>query len=117
MFIDFRDPEAADLARLIRRRLARRGLKPDFSEEWEVHGPHSPEMPYQVYIGRAFSEPVPGAKCICPKGLRRVSCPAHRQDFWVAIYPRGVYQIDSPEDWWKVTPDQKIPVLKASKKG
>jgi hypothetical protein len=110
MLFDPEDPEMADLVRRIRRRLARRGLKPDFSEEWEVHGPHR-GMPYEVYIVAAFFEAVPGAKCICPKSAQLVSCPAHRQDIWVAIYPRGVYQIDDPDDWWKVTPDMKIPVI------
>lgn len=71
--------------------LARRGLLPDTGSEWEVHGPHLPEMPYQVYVGTAREKT--------------------NQAEWllVAIYPRGVYEIDDPADWAWVTPDQRLP--------
>ncbi len=87
-FIDLgKDPE---LRRYIKRRLARRGLKPDLSEEWIVHGPH-PGMNYQVFIGPVFDEDGDG--------------------FYVVIRPRGVYQIEEPSDWWKAMPEDRIPCI------
>jgi len=79
--------EDKEIVRYIRRSLARRGLKPDFEEDWEVHGPHR-DMNYQVYIGYAGN------------------------DHWygcVAIYPRAVYEIDRPSDWWRAYPENRIP--------
>jgi len=78
-----------DLRESITRRLARRGLRPLKSWQWESHGPHLPEMPYQVWIGR-------------------VQCKKHRVQKWVAIYPYRIYAIGDPSDWWKADPDNQL---------
>ena len=72
--------------------LRRRGMKPDLEEDWEIHGPHHPELPYQVYVGYAQAKDDP------------TDCPC------VAIYPRGVYEIESPSDWGRVEQGNKIPI-------
>ena len=77
--------------KFIKASLRRRGLKPDLDEEWEVHGPH-PDMDYQVYVGWAYNEALDEYIC-------------------VAIYPRAVYEIDDPDDWWKTDPENRIPVI------
>ena len=86
--LDFGDERDRQYLRSIRRRLLRRGLKPVLDEEWEVHGPH-PGMPYMVFIGYAED----------------------KKGYWhcVAIYPRAVYEIDDPKDWWKVEAEDRIP--------
>lgn len=68
--------------------LARRGLKPDTSVEWEIHGPH-PNMDYQVLIGWVFDD---------------------QARYLVAVYPRGVYEIEDESSWWKVKGADRIPV-------
>ena len=73
----------------IKRRLRTRMLEPDIDEEWEVHGPHR-DMEYPVYVGWARLIGYPN-DYVC-----------------VAIYPRAVYRIDGPNDWYKVTPDDRI---------
>ena len=84
----------------IKRKLNSRGLKIDTTDDWEVHGPHE-NMNYQVFIGYGYQNAVPGAKCDCKKGAQRTDCEAHKQYYCVAIYPRRVYQIDTPSDWHK----------------
>jgi len=78
--------EEKEIVRFITGSLARRGLKPDFNADWEVHGPHK-GMEFQVYIGYT------------------------KDGLCVAIYPRAVYEIDDSSDWWKAYPDSRIPVL------
>ncbi len=73
--------------------LQRRGMTPDLEEDWEIHGPHHPELPYQVYVGYAISKDDPS------------DCPL------VAIYPRAVYEIEDRSDWGKVTSENKIPIV------
>ncbi len=74
--------------------LQRRGMIPDTEEDWEIHGPHSPEMPYQVYVGYAISK------------SDKTDCPC------VVITPHAVYEIETPADWGKTSPEQRIAVLK-----
>lgn len=69
--------------------LQRRGMTPDTHEDWEVHGPHE-GMNYQVYVGYAIAKEDPS------------------ESFPVAIYPRAVYEIDSPSDWARVSAEKRI---------
>ena len=70
--------------------LRRRGMLPDMKEEWEIHGPHHPELPYQLYVGYAISQEDPS------------DCPL------VAIYPKAVYEIEDRTNWGRVTPERRI---------
>lgn len=70
--------------------LQHRGFVPDLEEEWEIHGPHHPELPYQVYVGYAVFKDDPS------------DCPL------VVIYPRGVYEIEDRADWGKTLPEKRI---------
>lgn len=90
--------------------LDRRGLKPDLEDEWEIHGPHSPDLPFAVYVGYAYKEAKEGAKCICPsKKIRLVDCPAHRRYYCLAIYPKAVYEIEDPSQWGEdAIPENRI---------
>ena len=97
----------------IKSALTRRGLIMDLENEWEKHGPHHPQMRYQVYIGRAYEKIDPSIPCNCTHGVR--NCQKHRDGFYVAIYPRAVYCINHPDDWWKPDPGDKIPVLDVRK--
>lgn len=83
--LDFR--EEKETARLIKRALGRRGLKPHFLEEWEVHGKHQ-DMDYDVYVGFAYSK---------AKG-----------NICVAIYPRSVYEVEEPGKWWDTKTEKRI---------
>jgi hypothetical protein len=77
-FVDFKsEPEHLEY---LRKRLASYGLKPDKNWEWEIHGPHQ-DMDYQVYIGYA-------------KDARGI-------EHCVAVYPRSIYEVDDPSDWYK----------------
>ncbi len=73
--------------------LQRRGMIANTEENWEIHGPHSPELPYQVYVGYAISKD------------DQSDCPL------VAIYPRAVYEIEDRSDWGRVIPENKILVV------
>ncbi len=64
--------------------LDKRNMEPDQTEEWEIHGPHYPEMPYQVYGGYAVSRD------------DEADTPL------VAIYPRAIYEIEDRADWGRV---------------
>ena len=99
--------EQKEILKRIKSVLQRRGLVMDPEDEWEKHGPHYPEMEYQVYIGRAYEKLDPDIKCTCAEDD---DCPKHRDGFYVAIYPRAVYCIDDPDDWWKPKDEDKIPV-------
>ena len=83
----------------------------DEEDDWEVHGPHH-DMDYQVYIGRVFEQPLPVYTfCTCAtKGID--SCKKHENGFNVAIYPKAVYEIQSPEEWLKVSEDDRITIKK-----
>ncbi len=63
-------------------RLKRRGLIPMLKEPWEKHGPHG-GMEYMVFIGW----------CIDKGDKGKEKC--------VAIYPKKIYWISDPGDWWK----------------
>ena len=51
-FIDWQEEPVH--RRKITAALRRVGLRPDLEEDWEVHGPHAPEMNCQVYVGYAI---------------------------------------------------------------
>lgn len=90
--------------------LNRRGLRPDLESEWEIHGPHGPELPFTVYVGYAYEETKKGAKCICPgKKIQLVKCPAHRRYYCLVIYPKAVYEIEDPSKWGEdAIPENRI---------
>ena len=86
-FLDLDDEDNKRYLKVIRSALARRGLKPDLSEEWEIHGPHQ-DMNYHVLIGWTYDE----------------------KDQWccVAIYPKAVYEIEDESKWWDVGSKNRI---------
>lgn len=105
--LDFKS-QKHHLAR-IRRILSRRGLAPNLREEWEIHGPHQ-DMNYQVYIGYAVPR---DEKEICRYpgcNLSWKKCKHHVNFDCVAIYPWATYRIEESCDWYKVTPEDRIPV-------
>jgi hypothetical protein len=71
----------------IDRALKARGLHRD--GEWQVHGPHLPDMPDVVYVGS-----VRGAD----------------GSFTVAVYPHAVYEVDDDSLWWRAEPRNRVPV-------
>jgi hypothetical protein len=71
--------------------LQRRGMIPDTKEDWEIHGPHE-SFNYQVYVGYAISKNDPSDSAL------------------VAIYPRGVYEVEDRSDWYKRLPEKRIVV-------
>jgi hypothetical protein len=77
--------EQPRLAATVKAALRRRGLEPDATAEWEVHGPHQ-DMNYEVYIGPA-----------CERG-------SNARYMTVVIYPRAVYEIEDGNEskWWDV---------------
>jgi hypothetical protein len=86
----------------IKEALAEENLLPDNSTEWEIHGPH--EFMGTVYVGYAYREPVPGAKCRCRDKITTghlTFCQASRQYFCVVVSDDGVKFIDDPSDWAK----------------
>ena len=94
----------------IRKALARRGMKVDTDSDWEVHGPH-PEMNYEIYVGHAYKEADPKARCICSnKSVQLKACEAHKRDCCVAIYPKAVYEIEDESVCWDVRPENRISV-------
>ncbi len=82
--------EKKEIIEFISGMLERRGLNlyKKALEDWEIHGPH-PDMNYQVYIGLAKDKKT-------------------KEQGWVAIYPKSVYWIEDPSDWWKVGSENKI---------
>ena len=81
--LNFEDKDGRTFLRKIRPVLKKRGLEPDLEADWEVHGPHS-GMNYQVLVG------------YCKDG----TC--------VAIYPRVVYEIDDPDEWYRPDPEKRL---------
>jgi hypothetical protein len=73
----------------IQKRLKLRGLVMVKSGDWEKHGPHE-GMPYTVFIG------------LC-------RYPGTKEETWVAIYPKRIYELVNPCDW---DAGVLIPVLK-----
>lgn len=98
--------------RYISNALLRRGLMPDPESEWEIHGPHSPDMPYVVYVGHAIpsndKEKCRAFGCNLPWK----KCKIHNNYYCIAIYPKAVYEIDDTAEWAKVRPEDRIPVLR-----
>lgn len=87
-FINFKtEPEHKEY---IKQALTKRGLKPLYAYDWEIHGPHQ-GMNYQVYVG--------DAQYLNPKVNTVVS-----------IYPWGVYEIDDLSDWYKTYPENRITI-------
>ena len=104
-WLDFEDKRRL---RRIKKALARRGMRIDTDWDWEVHGPH-PDMNYEIYVGYAYEEANPKARCVCSsRNLQEVGCEAHRRYYCVAIYPRAVYEIEDESAWHKVCPENRI---------
>lgn len=92
----------------IQKALAKRGLKIDKADDWEVHGPHE-KMNYQVYVGYAYSGGDLKARCTCPNSnIQNIRCKRHKRCYCVAIYPRSVYEIEDTSDWWKTNQANRI---------
>ena len=89
MNIDFQLAENRELKNRLNRRLKRYGLKIMPSAEAESHGPH-PHMDYVVFIVY----------------VKMLSNP--KAQYWVAMSPRVIRQIDSPSDWYKADPDSRL---------
>jgi hypothetical protein len=70
-----------EIKKRILRRLKKKNLKLD-NNYIEIHGPHHPELPFEVYV------------CETNEGL-------------VAIYPRAMYYLEERDDWLN-TDKQKI---------
>ena len=83
--------------------LKRRGLFMDPEDEWEIHGPHQ-DMNYEVLIGPAYKKVDLSVPCNCEQN----NCQRHHDGFFVVIYPKTVYRIDDPDDWWKPKKEDKI---------
>jgi hypothetical protein len=72
--------------------LKRRGLRPDFSELWEVHGPHA-DMNFQMFVGYAINTDDP------------------KDTYCVTVWPgHGVWEIDDPSQWNQTDPTRRIAV-------
>lgn len=105
--LDFEDQK--EHLTYIQKVLSRRGLTPDLSEEWEIHGPHQ-GMNYQVYVGYALRKDKK-EKCRFPDcSLPWTACKRHVNFDCVAIYPKAVYRIQEPSDWAKATAEDRIPI-------
>lgn len=88
----------------IKQALERRGLRMDIEDEWEIHGPHSDDVP-RVYVGYAYYDKwQPSLSQHIPEKNRL-------DGIWVAIYPRAVYEIEEADEWNKVKTEQRIPVF------
>jgi len=74
----------------IKARLRRRNLEMVEDGDWEKHGPHEGQN-YMVIIG------------LC-RDIKTSS------EMWVSIYPRRIYGITNPSDWWKVSEEDAFPV-------
>jgi hypothetical protein len=77
--------------RRVKSMLSKRGLMPDLSQEWEIHGPHQ-SMNYQILVGWAYDD----------------SCNRHL----VAVYSRAIYEIDDYSKWWDVGDQNRIALKK-----
>lgn len=88
-FIDL-EMEKAYLKR-VKSASSKRGLMPDLSQEWEIHGPHQ-NMNYQVLVGWAYDD----------------NCNLHL----IAVYPRAIYEIDDYSKWWDVGSQNRIALKK-----
>lgn len=93
----------------IRRILARRGLAPDLTEKWEIHGTHE-NMNYQVYVG--YAHPKDENQLCRAHGcsLSWNKCKKHANVDCVVIYPWATYRIDEPSDWHKALAEDRIKV-------
>ena len=99
-----------DILNRIKSTLKRRGFVMDIEDEWEEHHPDHPKMKYQIYTGRAYEKLDHSIPCNCTAGVR--NCQKHRLGFYVAIYPRAVYFINHPDEWWRRRSDDKVPILR-----
>jgi len=70
--------------------------------DWEIHGPHL-EVPI-VYVGYALYDKWRPNLNISEKN--------RLEGTYVAIYPKAVYEVEEPEDWYKVSPEQRIDCFK-----
>jgi len=85
----------------IKRRCRRRGIKALIGENydlWEMHGPHYPNMPYNVFTGPALDL-------------------ADNTEGYIVLYPRRAYWLDSSiPDWKRTDPNCEIFVIHPKKK-
>jgi hypothetical protein len=88
--------------------LKRRALVMDPEDEWEIHGPHQ-DMDYQVLVGPVYEKLNHTIPCNCTQGYHK--CQKHRDRLYVVIYPRGVYYINDPDDWWKKNQKDRVSVV------
>jgi hypothetical protein len=107
-YLNFDDGDESHLP-VIRQPLKRRGLVMDKTDDWEIHGPHR-DMNYVVYVGKAYESLDHTLECCCDKAIMK--CVKHKKGFYVAIYPRAVYDICDSSDWWKPKREDRIPVKK-----
>ena len=90
---DLRLKENWGLKKKLNRRLRRYGLKLMPSLGAESHGPHYPRMTHQIWI-------------VYAKDLKHPE-----EQGYVVIYPRRVYWIDDPSDWWNPDEESRIWLL------
>jgi hypothetical protein len=80
--------EEKEILKFITGMLKRRGLSLYGKDDWEIHGPHK-GMNYQVYVG--YAQNIITKECGC-----------------IVIYPKAIYWIEDPCDWWKCEPENRI---------
>lgn len=90
----------------INQALKKRGLRMDIEDDWEIHGPHS-DMNYVVYVGYAYYDKWQRSQQILVKN--------RLEGIWVAIYPRGVYEIEEEDKWNIIIPEQRIQIFEDKK--
>ena len=71
--------------------LKKRGLRPDFSKAWEIHGPHK-GLDYPVIVGYGLLDAASAGLCL-------------------AITPNNVYEIPEPILWWYRTGHNRIELI------
>jgi hypothetical protein len=91
------DPASENFER-IDRALKARQLKPVNRSVWEIHGPHLPDMDFEVYVGEVVDA-------------------QGRGPFIVVIHPRAVYEVASPSAWWNTRPTDRIPTTSSANTG
>jgi len=89
MNINFQLGENKELKNRLNTRLKEYGLRIMPTAENEMHGPH-PQMEYLVYV--LF--------------IKEIDHP--KNQYWVAVYPRAIYQIEDSCSWYKADPDSRL---------
>lgn len=89
MNINFQLGENKELKDRLNNRLKKYGLRIMPTADNEMHGPHL-QMNYVVYV--LF--------------VKEIEHP--KNQYWISVFPRMVYQINNSCDWWKTDPDMKL---------